>query len=65
MKLVEHADGLMQEAEKLFQDHQSIMRGDDRTLSEDQLIRQDLLLHLSIRGLKGLLFAARGIIDTA
>jgi len=38
MKLVENADGLMQKAEKLFQDHQSNMRSDDRSLSEDRII---------------------------
>ena len=39
MKLVEHADGIMEEAERRFRDHQSNMRSGDRDVAEDRLIR--------------------------
>jgi len=37
MKLVEHADGLMQHAEVLYEKHQPIMQPDDRILAEDRM----------------------------
>ena len=39
MKLVEHADGMVQSAEVLFRNHQSIMRGDDQIMAEDWILR--------------------------
>jgi len=39
MKLVEHADQLMQYAEVLLREHQAIMRHDDRTLAEDRMVK--------------------------
>ena len=39
MKLVEHADGLMQHAEVLYEMHQHIMRPDDRMLAKDRMTR--------------------------
>ena len=39
MKLVKHADGMVQSAEVLFRNHQSIMRGDDQILAEDWILR--------------------------
>jgi hypothetical protein len=38
MKLVKHADELMQYAEILFGDNQAIMRSDDRILAEDRML---------------------------
>jgi hypothetical protein len=39
MKLVKHADELIQYAEILLSDHQSVMRNDDRILAEDRMLR--------------------------
>jgi hypothetical protein len=39
MKLVEHADGLMQYAQVLYEKHRPIMRPDDRMLAEDRITR--------------------------
>lgn len=39
MKVVEHADGLMQHAEVLYEKHRPIMRPDDRMLAEDRMTR--------------------------
>jgi hypothetical protein len=39
MKLVKHADELIQYAEILLRDHQSMMRSDDRILVEDRMLR--------------------------
>jgi hypothetical protein len=39
MKLVEHADEILYNAEILFRDHQSIMRQSDRDVAEGQILR--------------------------
>jgi hypothetical protein len=39
MKLVEHADELMQHAEILLMENQTIMRYDDRVLAEDRMLK--------------------------
>jgi hypothetical protein len=39
MRLVEHADELMQYAEILLRDHRAIMRHDDRILAEDRMLK--------------------------
>jgi hypothetical protein len=38
-KLVEQADGLMQYAQALYEQHEPIMRRDDRMLAEDRMNR--------------------------
>ena len=38
MSVVEHADRVMQEAEVLFRDKKSVMRGDYREVVEGQLL---------------------------
>jgi hypothetical protein len=39
MKLVEQADGLMQRAQALYEQHEPIMRRDDRMLAVDRMNR--------------------------
>jgi len=39
MKLVEHTDELMQHAEILLRENQSIMTYDDRVLAEDRMLK--------------------------
>jgi len=39
MKLVEQADGLMQHAQALYEQHEPIMRRDDRMLAADRMNR--------------------------
>jgi hypothetical protein len=39
MKLVEQADGLMQYAQALYEQHEPIMRRDDRMLAVDRMNR--------------------------
>jgi len=55
MKLVKHADGMVQSAEVLFRNHQSIMRGDDRILAEDWILSAKKLR----RGVERKLWLAR------
>ena len=39
MELVKHADGLMQDAEALFEAHQSTMGNNDRILATTRIVR--------------------------
>jgi hypothetical protein len=39
MELVEHVDGLLQDAEALFEAHQSTMRNNERDLAKSRMLR--------------------------